>query len=390
MFIVRQPRQEFANRSGDDGKYVRLLQHNLGADRNAQTANGVITPDAAAWTPRKYNLGDQVTGTDGLVYQYVYPNEGNPGTTGMPDGDNYVRSLNEIAAETGLLSTFRDTSVPQPDFYKLQNPVKVRPLNPPVPGSAVVDAVTFWEVARAINSRALLDGRPSIATGRAGESIYKFAMNFLPDTIGIIGVVCDSVRAYFQNNETGFRVINGGSLEPGTTNPFFTDYTPDVAHEKTDMLITNIRDTAPFGLSRGEIFITLRITRSTGVDNLPSSVGQVIFGNREFAGDLIPGSSSQSTVDFSEKERNFEGLLNVTPRYFALRSTQRISYPILETNRVKRLTTSLLPAVPALFYESEDIRLGSLLYGVMDNVKFNYPDENVTEGQATLALSGLV
>ncbi len=397
MFIVPQYPQRDTTLATPQERYVRLVYDGLGTTPAIQRNLGVVNPDADAWVRSQYEFGDEVTATDGLIYRYLYDNRGNVGDS---DGNNKVLSLQEIARLAGMLNT---RGQPNSDFYNLQNPVQDTPVKQEIRrrinGSSVVDGIRFWEVSRATNAMSFLDGRPSILAGRRGSVSVVFAMNTIPDTIGLMNVRCKTVAGFFSRSASLPLGFTGGAIS--STSPstdIVSFYTPNVQNETTDMLITDLRSDVPSqAIINGEYLIALEIQPVNSNDVV--SVGQIVFGNRQFAGDLIPSTSGQSLIDFSDKERTFEGLLNVVPRFNTFETTQRISYPIRETARVKRLMASLLPAKPALFYESEDVNFGSLIYGILDRAKVNYPENNVQftreeddlrDGQATLDISGLV
>ena len=367
---------------------MRLVYDGIGSTPQIQRNLGVINPDAPNWFRSQYEFGDEVTATDGLIYRYLYDNRGNVGDA---NGNNKVLSLQEIATRAGMLTT---RGQPNSDFYNMLNPVQNTPVKEEirrrVNGSSLVDAIRFWEVSRATNAMSFLDGRPSIITGRPGRVSVVFAMNKIPDTIGLINVRCGQVAGFFSRSASLPLGFTGGAIsETASRFSIASLYTPNVRNETTDMLITDLTTNVPSqAIINGEYFIALEIQPVNSTDVV--SVGQIIFGNKQFGGDLIPSSSNQNLIDFSSKNRTLEGLLEVVPRFNTFETIQRVQFPILETSRLKRLAQSLMPARRAMFYESENVDYGSLIYGVLDQAKFNYPERDDRLGEAVYNMSGLV
>ncbi len=180
---------------------------------------------------------------------------------------------------------------------------------------------------------------------------------------------------------------------------------PDAPHEPSDLLFTDLQPIAnDAGIYTATINIKAddaTIPTATNTTKRPfASLGQIVLGKhatiweenttKPEIGDTDIDSFSKTFIDFSKVERNEYGDITTTPRESTWGIDATAKFPRHKAKAIERIISNLGGAKPAVFYQSNMITDGTLLYGYIANAGITFRQGDNKYQQCKISIEGLV
>ena len=243
--FAKQASQYDAAIGEENTGYVRLLSTNIGTIEQ-QKLNGTVEIDAEPWTAKRYELGDQVEDGLGNIYEYVQNNNGIE-----------IADTTDDNTENVVIRTLASLLTDSPKLYEYQNPTG----NVTFPDAdAYLEGIQWWVLARSVNNRALLDGRPAVTTGRRGGLLGVFETDTPWNTFGLIRANCGSATIFATDRTTAENLVES---EEGAANVLIAKD----ARTARDTAYTNAASTRDSSFTTADTTLSTNRSSATSIYN---------------------------------------------------------------------------------------------------------------------------